>query len=61
MTLEKTTRIVYCLLGIAYVLLGVGAMLLPTGWVPRGVKGGEGLRLAEFVNLRQLVDQILGR
>jgi len=32
-----------------------------TAWVPKGVKGGEGLRLAEFANLRQLVDQILGR
>ena len=31
------------------------------GWAPKGVKGGEGLRLAEFTNLRQLVDQILGR
>ena len=30
-------------------------------WVPKGVKGGEGLRLAEFANLRELVDQILGR
>jgi DNA repair protein RadA/Sms len=29
-------------------------------WVPKGVKG-EGLRLAEFANLRALVDQILGR
>jgi hypothetical protein len=25
------------------------------------VKGGDGLRLAEFGNLRQLVDQVLGR
>jgi DNA repair protein RadA/Sms len=32
-----------------------------TGWVPRSVKGGDGLRLAEFSNLRQLVDQVLGR
>src|SRR5215208_536868 len=32
-----------------------------TAWVPKGVKGGEGLRLAEFANLRELVDQILGR
>ena len=32
-----------------------------SGWVPKGVKGGEGLRTAEFANLRQLVDQILGR
>jgi DNA repair protein RadA/Sms len=32
-----------------------------SGWVPRGVKGGDGLRLAEFGNLRQLVDQVLGR
>ena len=29
-------------------------------WAPKGVKG-EGLRLAEFANLRGLVDQILGR
>jgi DNA repair protein RadA/Sms len=28
-------------------------------WVPQGVKS-EGLRLAEFVNLRALVDQVLG-
>jgi DNA repair protein RadA/Sms len=32
-----------------------------SAWVPRGVKGGDGLRLAEFGNLRQLVDQVLGR
>jgi DNA repair protein RadA/Sms len=32
-----------------------------TAWVPRGVKGGDGLRLAEFANLRELVDQIVGR
>ena len=32
-----------------------------TAWVPRGVKGAEGLRLAEFANLRELVDQVLGR
>ena len=31
------------------------------GWVPKGVKCGEGLKLAEFANLRSLVDQILGR
>src|SRR5918997_8126 len=30
------------------------------GWVPKGVKGGDGLRLGEFGNLRGLVDQILG-
>jgi DNA repair protein RadA/Sms len=30
-------------------------------WAPKSVKGGEGLRLAEFANLRELVDQILGR
>ena len=30
-------------------------------WVSKGIKGGEGLRLAEFANLRQLVDHILGR
>ena len=29
-------------------------------WVPKGVKGGEGLRLAEFANLRELMDQVLG-
>ena len=29
-------------------------------WAPKGVKS-EGLRLAEFGNLRALVDQILGR
>jgi len=28
--------------------------------VPKGIKG-EGMRLAEFGNLRQLVDQVLGR
>src|SRR5690242_4711016 len=32
-----------------------------TGWVPKGIKGDEGIRLAEFANLRQLVDQVLGR
>ena len=32
-----------------------------TAWVPKGVKGGDGLKLAEFANLRELVDQILGR
>ena len=31
------------------------------GWVPRGVKTSDGTRLAEFGNLRQLVDQVLGR
>jgi DNA repair protein RadA/Sms len=30
-------------------------------WAPNGVKAADGLRLAEFGNLRQLVDQILGR
>ena len=30
-------------------------------WVPKGVKGGDGLRLAQFANLRELVDQFLGR
>src|SRR5262245_44524817 len=37
MTLNKIIRIVYGLLGILYVLLGVGSMLLPTGWLPRGL------------------------
>jgi DNA repair protein RadA/Sms len=32
-----------------------------TAWVPKGIRGGEGLRLAEFGNLRELVDQVLGR
>jgi DNA repair protein RadA/Sms len=31
-----------------------------SAWAPKGVMG-EGLRLAEFANLRGLVDQILGR
>ena len=30
-------------------------------WVPKGIKGGEGLRVMEFTNLRQFVDEILGR
>jgi len=30
-------------------------------WVPPGVEGGKALRLAEFANLRQCVEQILGR
>jgi DNA repair protein RadA/Sms len=30
-------------------------------WLPKGIKGGEGLKLAEFRNLRELVDQLLGR
>jgi hypothetical protein len=29
--------------------------------VPPGIKGGDGLALAEFANLKALVDQILGR
>jgi DNA repair protein RadA/Sms len=32
-----------------------------TAWAPKAIKAGEGLRLAEFGNLRELVDQILGR
>jgi DNA repair protein RadA/Sms len=32
-----------------------------SAWAPKGLKGGEGLRLAEFGNMRQLVDQVLGR
>jgi DNA repair protein RadA/Sms len=32
-----------------------------TAWAPRGIQGGEGMGLAEFGNLRELVDQILGR
>jgi DNA repair protein RadA/Sms len=31
------------------------------GWVPKGVKASDDLRIAEFVNLRGLVDQLLGR
>src|SRR5436853_6813180 len=31
-------------------------------WAPKAIKGGGGgLRLAEFANLRELVDEILGR
>jgi DNA repair protein RadA/Sms len=32
-----------------------------TAWLPMGIKGGEGLKLAEFRHLRELVDQVLGR
>ncbi len=32
-----------------------------TGWVPKGVQKAEGLNIAEFRNLRELVDQLLGR
>ena len=32
-----------------------------SAWAPRGANGNGGLRLAEFSNLRQLVDQVLGR
>jgi DNA repair protein RadA/Sms len=32
-----------------------------TAWVPKGIAGGEGLHFAEFRNLRELVDQVLGR
>jgi DNA repair protein RadA/Sms len=32
-----------------------------TAWVPKGIKAGKGLRLAEFANLRQIVDRVLGR
>ena len=39
MTLNKTTRVAYCLLGILYVLVGVGSMLLPTGWLPESLAG----------------------
>src|SRR4029078_6481170 len=31
------------------------------GWAAEGIKVGEGLRLAQFANLRELVDQVLGR
>src|SRR6476659_7658728 len=30
-------------------------------WVPPGIKGGEGIALAEFANLKALTDHILGR
>jgi DNA repair protein RadA/Sms len=30
-------------------------------WAPSGAKGAEGMKVAEFANLRALVDQILGR
>ena len=32
-----------------------------SAWVPKGTKAADGLRIAEFANLRQLVEQILGR
>ena len=32
-----------------------------TAWTPRSMKGDEGMKLAQFGNLRELVDQILGR
>ena len=32
-----------------------------TAWVPPGIKGGDGIALAEFANLRALADHILGR
>ncbi len=30
-------------------------------WVPKGTKGADGIAIAEFANLRQLIEQILGR
>jgi ABC-type Fe3+ transport system permease subunit len=35
MTLEKITRVVYGLFGVACVVIGAGSMLLPTGWLPQ--------------------------
>jgi DNA repair protein RadA/Sms len=32
-----------------------------SAWAPHGTKGSDGLKVASFANLRQLVDQILGR
>ena len=32
-----------------------------TAWTPMSMKGDEGMKLAQFGNLRELVDQILGR
>ena len=32
-----------------------------TAWVPPGIKGGDGIALAEFANLKALADHILGR
>jgi len=32
-----------------------------SAWVPKGTKAADGLQVAEFANLRQLVEQILGR
>ena len=37
MTIEKITRVVYCLLGVVYVLIGAGSMLIPTGWLPQSL------------------------
>src|SRR5262249_58157083 len=36
MTLPRTTRVAYGLLGLLYVCLGVGSMVLPIGWLPEG-------------------------
>jgi DNA repair protein RadA/Sms len=32
-----------------------------TAWVPAGIKGADGIKLAEFGNLRAMADHILGK
>jgi DNA repair protein RadA/Sms len=32
-----------------------------SAWAPKGIKAADSLRVAEFTNLRGLVDQLLGR
>ena len=32
-----------------------------SAFVPAGIKGGQGIALSEFANLKALVDHILGR
>ena len=37
MTLDNSTRVAYCVIGILYVVIGMGSMLLPAGWLPQGL------------------------
>jgi hypothetical protein len=39
MTIDKISRIVYCLIGILYIVIGVGSMLVPAGWIPQRLAG----------------------
>ena len=38
-----------------------GKLGFERAWAPRGIKGGDAVQLAEFANLRQLVEHLLGR